>query len=114
VKYCHLILINTCKETLTNITFNGRTLGGLDFGGAALSSTLDYFTNFFTAPRNNIADHYVTLVTGGAVLAFDDQVHIDLDRSHTVLSPTQARQFAAELKRIADMIDSLSEQGRGE
>jgi len=51
----------------------------------------------------------VSLVAGGAVLAVDDQVHIDLGRSHTVLSPNEARQFAAELKRIADMIDPLSQ-----
>ena len=51
----------------------------------------------------------VSLVAGGAVLAVDDQVHIDLSRSHTVLSPNEARQFAAELKRIADVIDPLSQ-----
>jgi hypothetical protein len=49
----------------------------------------------------------VALVTGGAVLGFDDQVHIDLDRAHTVLSPDEARRFAAELKRIADAIRSI-------
>jgi hypothetical protein len=49
----------------------------------------------------------VSLVAGGAVLAVDDQVHLDLDRSHTVLSPNEARQLAAELKRIADVIDPL-------
>jgi hypothetical protein len=38
-------------------------------------------------------------------------VHIDLDRSHTVLSPDEARQFANELKRIADVIDPLSQGG---
>lgn len=61
-------------------------------------------TNFMTAldltPKPSVA-----LVTGGAVLGFDDQVHIDLDRAHTVLSPDEARRFAFELKRIADMID---------
>ena len=56
----------------------------------------------------------VALVTGGAVLGFDDQVHIDLDRTHTILSPNQARQFAAELKRIADGIDPLLGRQRGE
>jgi hypothetical protein len=66
------------------------------------------------APRNNIAEHSVALVTGGAVLGFDDQVHIDLDRPHTVLSPDEARQFAAELKRIADVIDPLPDRERGE
>jgi len=40
----------------------------------------------------------VALVTGGAVLGFDDRVYIDLDRAHTVLSLDEARQFAAELK----------------
>jgi hypothetical protein len=43
----------------------------------------------------------VALVTGGAVLGFDDQVHIDLDRAHTVLSPDEARRFAARWARPA-------------
>jgi hypothetical protein len=34
-------------------------------------------------------------------------VHIDLDRTHTVLSPDDARLFAAELKKMADAIDPL-------
>ena len=67
-------------------------------------------TNFMTAldltPKPSVA-----LVTGGAVLGIDDRVHIDLNRSHTVLSPNDARQFAAELKRIADVIDPLSQGG---
>ena len=66
------------------------------------------------APRNSITEHSVALVTGGAVLGFDDQVHIDLDRPHTVLSPHEARQFAAELNRIADVIDRLPDRERGE
>jgi hypothetical protein len=33
---------------------------------------------------------------------------------HTVLSPDEARQFAAELKRIADVIDLLPDRKRGE
>ncbi|HUZ91629.1 MAG TPA: hypothetical protein VMU78_07000 [Methylocella sp.] len=49
----------------------------------------------------------VAVVAGGAVLGFDDKVHVDLDRAHTVLSPDEARRFAFELKRIADMIDPL-------
>ena len=53
------------------------------------------------------------LVPGGAVLGFDDQVHIDLDRTHTILSPDEARRFAAELKRIADVIDPLLGRQRG-
>jgi hypothetical protein len=56
----------------------------------------------------------VALVTGGAVLGFDDRVHIDLDRAHTVLSLDEARQFAAELNRIADAIDPFSSRERGE
>jgi hypothetical protein len=40
-------------------------------------------------------------------------VHIDLDRAHTVLSPDEARGFAAELKRIADAINPLSCRRRG-
>jgi hypothetical protein len=67
-------------------------------------------TNFMTAldltPKPSVA-----LVTGGAVLGIDDRVHIDLNRSHTVLSPNDARQFAAELKRIADVIDLSSQSG---
>ncbi len=70
-----------------------------------------YFTYLITARQNNTADHCVALVIGGAILGFDDLVHIDLDRSHTVLSPNDARQFAAELKRIADVIDPLSQGG---
>jgi hypothetical protein len=35
-------------------------------------------------------------------------------RPHTVLSPEEARQFAAELKRIADVIDLLPDRERGE
>ena len=56
----------------------------------------------------------VALVTGGAVIGFDNQVHIDLDRAHTVLSPDEARQFAAKLKRIAAAIDPFSGRKRGE
>jgi len=62
-------------------------------------------TNFMTA-LDMKPESSVSLVAGGAVLAV---VHIDLGRSHTVLSPNEARQFAAELKRIADMIDPLSQ-----
>jgi hypothetical protein len=65
-------------------------------------------TNFMTA-LDLKPEPSVSLVAGGAVLAVDDQVHLDLDRSHTVLSPNEARQFAAELKRIADVIDPLSQ-----
>jgi hypothetical protein len=65
-------------------------------------------TNFMTA-LDLKPELSVSLVAGGAVLAVDDQLHIDLDRSHTVLSPNEARQFAAELKRIADVIDPLSQ-----
>jgi hypothetical protein len=63
------------------------------------------------APRKSLAEYSVALVAGGAVLGFDHQVHIDLDRAHTVLSPDDARQFATELKRIADVIDPLLESG---
>jgi len=56
----------------------------------------------------------VALVTGGAVIGFDGQVHIDLDHAHTVLSADEARQFAAKLKRIAAAIDSFSGRKRGE
>ena len=59
------------------------------------------------APRKSPAEYSVALVAGGAVLGFDHQVHIDLDRAHTVLSPGDARLFAAELKKIADVIDPL-------
>ena len=67
-------------------------------------------TNFMTA-LDLTPEPSVALVTGGAVLGFDDQVHIDLDRTHTVLSPDEARRFAAELKRIADAIDPLPQSG---
>jgi hypothetical protein len=76
-----------------------------------LTSLSTFFTCLITAPQNNTVDHCVALVIGGAILGFDDLVHIDLDRSHTVLSPNDARQFAAELKRIADVIDPLSQGG---
>jgi hypothetical protein len=70
-------------------------------------------TNFMTAsdlkPEPNVA-----LVTGGAVLGIDERVHIDLNRSHTVLSPNDARHFAAEVKRIADAIEPLSDRERGD
>jgi hypothetical protein len=66
------------------------------------------------APRKSIAEYSVALVAGGAVLGFDDQVHIDLDCAHKVLTPDEARQFSAELKRIADAIDPLPGQERGE
>jgi len=59
------------------------------------------------APRKSPAEYSVALVAGGAVLGFDHEVHIDLDRAHTVLSPDDARLFAAELKKIADVIDPL-------
>jgi hypothetical protein len=52
-------------------------------------------TNFMTA-LDLKPEASVSLVAGGAVLAVDDRVHLDLDRSHTVLSPNEARQFAAE------------------
>ncbi|HZM06827.1 MAG TPA: hypothetical protein VFC11_00015 [Methylocella sp.] len=61
-----------------------------------------------------ISEPSVALVTGGAVIGFDNQVHIDLDCAHTVLSPDQARQFAAKLKRIAAAIDPFSGRKRGE
>jgi hypothetical protein len=76
--------------------------------------SVENFVYRIIAPRKSIAEYSVALVAGGAVLGFDDQVHIDLDRSHTVLSPDDARQFSAELKRIADVIDSLPGRKRGE
>jgi hypothetical protein len=69
--------------------------------------------NAFRRAHDLTPEPSVALVTGGAVLGFDDQVHIDLDRAHTVLSPDEARRFAAELKRIADAIDPLSCRRRG-
>lgn len=69
--------------------------------------------NFVTA-SDLMPEPCVALVTGSAVLGFDDRVHIDLDRAHTVLSLDEARQFAAELKRIADAIDPFSSRERGE
>lgn len=61
----------------------------------------------FVAATDLRPESSVTLVTGGALLGFDDQVHIDLDRAHTVLSPNEARQFAAQLIRMADAMDSV-------
>ena len=69
--------------------------------------------NAFRRAHDLTPEPSVALVTGGAVLGFDDQVHIDLDRAHTVLSPDEARRFAADLKRIADAIDPLSCRRRG-
>ena len=66
------------------------------------------------AAHNKIAKYSVTLVAGGALLGFDDQIHIDLDRSHTVLSPDEASQFSSELKRIADEIEPFSAEEGGE
>jgi hypothetical protein len=65
-------------------------------------------------PHSHNAEPSVMLVPGGAVLGFDDEVHIDLDRSHTVLSPSDARHFAAELARIADAVDHLPGRERSE
>jgi hypothetical protein len=64
-----------------------------------------------SAPAKSPAEYSVALVAGGAVLGFDHQVHIDLDRTHTVLSPDDARLFASELKKIADAIDPLLQSG---
>ena len=51
----------------------------------------------------------VALVTGGAVLGFDDRVHIDLDRAHTVLSldedTTPLRKFQAEVTSASKPYD---------
>jgi hypothetical protein len=63
----------------------------LDFGDGVLTA-LTLFAHFayrIIAPRKSISDHCVALVTGDAILGFDGHVHIDLDRSHTVLSPKQ-------------------------
>jgi hypothetical protein len=60
-----------------------------------------------------ISEPSVALVTGGAVMGFDNQVHIDLDCAHTVLTAEQARQFAAKLKRIAAAMDSFAGPKRG-
>jgi hypothetical protein len=76
-----------------------------------LTSLSAYFTYLITVSDNNTVEHCVALVIGGVILGFDDRVHIDLERSHTVLSPNDARQFAAELKRIADVLDPLSQSG---
>jgi hypothetical protein len=72
------------------------------------------FDYHIRVPRDHVGESHVALVTGGAVLGFDDQVHIDLDYAHSALSPDEARQFAAELKRIANAIDPLSGLKSGE
>lgn len=64
--------------------------------------------------RKNSTEHVVAHVPGGAVLGFDKQVHLDLDRTHTVLTPEAARQFADELKKIADAVDPPPGRKRGE
>ncbi len=91
------------------------------FASSGLRSTLlaawTLFANFACrarAPGKSITEYSVAVVSGGAVLGFDGQVHIDLDRSHTVLSPDEARRFAAEVTRIADTIDPLSDREREE
>lgn len=61
-------------------------------------------TNFVTASALT-PEPIVALVTGGAILGFDGRVHIDLDCTHTVLSPDEARHFAAKLKWIAVAMD---------
>lgn len=63
--------------------------------------------NLLVAPRTNIPHQCVALIVGGAILGFDDHVHLDLERSHTVLSPDEARRVAAKLQKIADVIDPL-------
>ena len=53
-----------------------------------------YFASLIAAThKKNIAEPSVALVVGGALLGIDDQVHIDLDRSHTVLSPDDAEEI---------------------
>jgi hypothetical protein len=74
---------------------------------------ITHFTNRIIGTRTNIPNHSVALVSGGAILGFDGNVHIDLDRSHTVLCPDEARRVAFELKKIADAIDPLSPIGFG-
>jgi hypothetical protein len=85
----------------------------LGFGDGVLTA-LTLFAHFayrVIPPRKSISDHCVALVAGGAILGFDGYVHIDLDRSHTVLSPDEARRVAIELKKIADAIDPRSPGG---
>ncbi len=59
-----------------------------------------------------ISEPSVALVTGGAVMGIDNQVHIDLDCAHTVLTAEQARQFAAKLKRIAAAMEPFAGRNR--
>ncbi len=75
-----------------------------------MTSLFDFF-DFLPPPLrdNSIADHCVALVTEGTIIGIDDRVHIELDRSHTVLSANDARHFATELKRIAHVMDPLSQ-----
>ena len=70
-----------------------------------MTTFITEFVNRVIVPRNNIADHCVALVPGGAILGIDEYVHIDLEHSHTVLSPDEARRVASKLKKIADLID---------
>jgi hypothetical protein len=81
----------------------------LDFGGSILTALILIadLANLIVGRRTNIPHRCVALVAGGTILGFDDHVHLDLERSHTVLTPDEARRVAVELKKIADVIDPL-------
>ncbi|HXW71463.1 MAG TPA: hypothetical protein VEK34_08485 [Methylocella sp.] len=71
---------------------------------AAFHQVFDVLDGHFPPANDLMLDPVVALVTGGAVLGMDGEVHIDLDRSHLALSAIEARHFAAEVSRIADKI----------
>lgn len=50
-------------------------------------------------------DPLVARVAHGAIIGDDDVVHLDLDTPHVALSPDDARTLAAELVKIANLID---------
>jgi hypothetical protein len=94
----------TSDETRANRSIRDFNMSK-NLAHAAFHVRHDRFETNFAPANDATLEPWVALVTGGAVLGFDGGVHIDLDRAHTVLSPDDARRFAAGLKQIADMID---------
>ena len=72
------------KANVLHVSFGHRSNLSAAWTLASAQRTENSAVNFafrIRAPRNSIAEPSVALVTGGAVLGFDDQVHIDLDRA---------------------------------
>jgi hypothetical protein len=98
----------TSDETRANRSIRDFNMSK-NLAHAAFHLSHDRLETSFIPANDAPPEPRVALVAGGAVLGFDGGVHIDLDRAHTVLSPDDARQFAAGLKQIADMIDPYGE-----